>query len=291
MTDLVKDGTDASFVQDVIEPSKGALVLVDFWAPWCGPCRTLGPAIERVVKGFNGAVKLVKINVDQNPHFSGQLRVQSIPAVFAFKDGQPIDGFMGALPESQVKAFVEKHIGASGGEDGAIGDMLESAQESLSLGDIGGAAQSYATILQVDAKNVKALAGLARCYLKGGELDKAAALMDEIPANEKDAEVVTLRALMTLANEAESAREIGAIKSEIGKGGDDLPLNYELAQAYIKEGEFDEAIEAIFKIMQKDLDWNEKKARHLLLKIFDALGSDSDITKTGRRRLSTLLFS
>lgn len=291
MTDLVKDGTDASFMQDVIEPSKEALVLVDFWAPWCGPCRTLGPAIERVVKGFNGKVKLVKINVDQNPHFSGQLRVQSIPAVFAFKDGQPVDGFMGALPESQVKAFVEKHIGAGGAEDGAIGDMLESAQESLSLGDIGGAAQSYATILQIDSKNVKALAGLARCYMKGGELDKAQALMDEIPETEKDADVVTLRALMTLANEANDARETHEIKAEIGKGGDDLALNYELAQAYIKEGEFDEAIEAIFKIMQQDLDWNEKKARHLLLKIFDALGPASEITKSGRRRLSTLLFS
>lgn len=291
MTDLVKDGTDASFMQDVIEPSKEALVLVDFWAPWCGPCRTLGPAIERVVKGFNGKVKLVKINVDQNPHFSGQLRVQSIPAVFAFKDGQPVDGFMGALPESQVKAFVEKHIGAGGAEDGAIGDMLESAQESLSLGDIGGAAQSYATILQIDSKNVKALAGLARCYMKGGELDKAQALMDEIPETEKDADVVTLRALMTLANEANDAREPHEIKAEIGKGGDDLALNYELAQAYIKEGEFDEAIEAIFKIMQQDLDWNEKKARHLLLKIFDALGPASEITKSGRRRLSTLLFS
>lgn len=290
MTDLVKDGTDASFVQDVIEPSKEALVLVDFWAPWCGPCRTLGPAIERVVKGFNGKVKLVKINVDQNPHFSGQLRVQSIPAVFAFKDGQPIDGFMGALPESQVKAFVEKHISGSA-EDGAIGDMLESAQESLSLGDIGGAAQSYATILQVDAKNVKALAGLARCYMKGGELDKAQALMDEIPEAEKDADVVTLRALMALANDANDAREPHEIKAEIGKSGDDLALNYELAQAFIKEGEFDEAIEAIFKIMQKDLDWNEKKARHLLLKIFDALGPASEITKSGRRRLSTLLFS
>ncbi len=290
MTDLVKDGTDASFVQDVIEPSKEALVLVDFWAPWCGPCRTLGPAIERVVKGFNGKVKLVKINVDQNPHFSGQLRVQSIPAVFAFKDGQPIDGFMGALPESQVKAFVEKHISGSA-EDGAIGDMLESAQESLSLGDIGGAAQSYATILQVDAKNVKALAGLARCYMKGGELDKAQALMDEIPEAEKDADVVTLRALMALANDANDAREPLEIKAEIGKSGDDLALNYELAQAFIKEGEFDEAIEAIFKIMQKDLDWNEKKARHLLLKIFDALGPASEITKSGRRRLSTLLFS
>lgn len=290
MTDLVKDGTDASFMQDVIEPSKEALVLVDFWAPWCGPCRTLGPAIERVVKGFNGKVKLVKINVDQNPHFSGQLRVQSIPAVFAFKDGQPIDGFMGALPESQVKAFVEKHIGG-GGEDSAIGDMLDSAQESLSLGDIGGAAQSYATILQIDAKNVKALAGLARCYLKGGELDKAQALMDEIPETEKDADVVTLRALMALSAEAGNAREPHEVKAEIGKGNDDLALNYELAQAYIKEGDFDEAIEAIFKIMQQDLDWNEKKARHLLLKIFDALGPNSEITKTGRRRLSTLLFS
>ena len=289
-TDIVKDSTDATFVQDVIEASKTNLVLVDFWAPWCGPCRTLGPAIERVVKSFNGKVKLVKINVDENPHFSGQLRVQSIPAVFAFKDGQPVDGFMGALPESQVKAFVEKHIGAGGGD--AIEKMLTSAVESMALGDIGGAAQSYAQILQVDAKNPKALAGMARVYLKGDDFvsaKEALAMIDPKDAN--DADVIAVKGLMNIAAEVVDAPELDAAKAEARENPENLMAKFNLAKAHIKHGDFESAVEAIFEIMKVDLDWNEKAARHLLLKIFDALGPQSELTKTGRRRLSTILFS
>ena len=289
-TDIVKDSTDATFVQDVIEASKANLVLVDFWAPWCGPCRTLGPAIERVVKSFNGKVKLVKINVDENPHFSGQLRVQSIPAVFAFKDGQPVDGFIGALPESQVKAFVEKHVGAGGGD--AIEKMLASAAESMALGDIGGAAQSYAQILQVDSKNPKALAGMARVYLKGDDFASAKETLAMIdPKDANDSDVIAVKGLMNIAAEVVDAPELDAAKNEARENPENLMAKFNLAKAHIKHGDFESAVEAIFEIMKVDLDWNEKAARHLLLKIFDALGPQSELTKTGRRRLSTILFS
>ena len=290
-TELVKDSNDAEFVNDVIEASKTALVVVDFWAPWCGPCRTLGPIIERVVKSFNGSVKLVKINVDENHHFSGQLRVQSIPAVFAFKDGQPVDGFMGALPESQVKAFIEKHVTVDGDGD-AIGKMLESATESMSLGDIGGAAQSYAQILQVDAKNTKALAGLARCYVMSGDIENASgtlAMVDTKDAN--DQEVLAVKGLIAIADNVKDAPEVDAAKKAAEANPNDLEAKYNYAKALVNNGDYATAIDEIFVIMKSDLDWNDKAARKLLLQVFDALGSQSDLTKSGRRRLSSLLFS
>lgn len=289
--DLIKEGTDASFAADVIEASKSVPVLVDFWAPWCGPCRTLGPMIERVVTNFGGAVKLVKINVDENPHFSGQLKVQSIPAVFAFKDGQPIDGFMGALPESQIKAFIEKLVGAAkGGSD--IDKMFASAEESLALDDIGGAAQSFAQILQVDGANIKALVGMARCYLKGDDLEGAEGLLAQIPIDKSfDANVLSLKAQIALVKEVSGATTPAEILEKLRQNPDDLDNRFELARAYISHGDFEGAIEALFVILSKDLDWNEKKARLQLIKIFDVLGSDSVITRAGRKRLSSLLFS
>lgn len=282
----VKDGTDQSFVQDVIEPSKTALVLVDFWAPWCGPCRTLGPAIERVVAGFKGAVKLVKINVDQNPHFSGQLRVQSIPAVFAFKDGQPIDGFMGALPETQIKAFVEKHLGPV--KSGGVEEFLMAADESLKLGEIGGAAQSYAQALEIDKDNKEALLGMAKCYFAGGNIDEAEIILNRL---EDNAEILSLKSQIALSRECAGAGDIDDLEAKEKANSNDLTIKFELAQSYVKNAEIENAIDKLFEILKAELDWNEKAARTFLLKIFDALGSSNELTRFGRRRLSTLLFS
>ena len=283
---FTKDGTDQTFGADVIEASKDALVLVDFWAPWCGPCRTLGPAIERVVDGFKGAVKLVKINVDQNPVYSGQLRVQSIPAVFAFKDGQPVDGFMGALPESQVKAFVEKHVGEV--KAGGVDDMLAAANESLAMGEVGGAAQSFAQVLEIDRGNKAALLGMAKCYFQGGQIDEAARIVDALEDNQ---ETQSLKAQIALARECDKARDIEIIEAEEKQAPDNLLVKFELAQSLVKNGDFEGAIDKLFEIMKIELDWNEKAARLFLLKIFDALGNANEITRFGRRRLSTLLFS
>lgn len=289
-TDLVKDITDAQFASDVIAASDNTPVLVDFWAPWCGPCRTLGPAIESVVNSYGGKVKLVKINIDQNPHYAGQLGVKSIPAVFAFKNGQAIDGFMGALPTSQIKAFVDKLVG-SGNNEG-VDKLLAAAEESLGLDDLGGAAQSYAKVLQIDQANLKALVGLANCYLKGDDIEKAAEILAQIPADKaNESEVIALRALISLSNEAQSAAEPQELLAQLRGNQEDFQARFDLARAYIKHGDFEGAIEALFVIMNRDLDWNQKQARHLLLKIFDALGNNSEITKTGRRRLSSLLFS
>src|SRR5262245_28314110 len=193
--DVIKDATDASFAADVLDASRETPVIVDFWATWCGPCRQLGPALERAVAAAGGAVKLVKIDIDKNPAYAGQLRVQSIPAVFAFQDGRPVDGFMGALPESQVKAFVER-LAKAGGAGAGVDALLAMARESLEAGDAGGAAQAYAEVLQDDPQNLKALAGLARLYLQSGDAERAREVLEMAPANAKDPDLDGVRAAL-----------------------------------------------------------------------------------------------
>lgn len=286
--DIIKDGTDASFMADVIEASRETPVIVDFWATWCGPCRQLGPALERVVTAAKGAVKLVKIDIDKNPAFAGQLRVQSIPAVFAFVDGRPVDGFMGAVPESQLKTFVERLAKAGGADDG-LEQVLAMARESLELGDLGGAAQAYAQVLQHDPENVKALGGLARVYLAGDEPDKAREIVDMAPADAKDPDLDSVRAALALA--ADAPADVREFQDRLKADPNDHEARFELAKALAAHGRLEESVDNLLAIIEADREWNEQAARKQLLTVFEAAGPMSELAKQGRRRLSAILFS
>jgi putative thioredoxin len=285
--DLIKDGTDQSFIADVIEASKDTPVIVDFWAPWCGPCRQLGPSIEKNVLAAKGKVKLVKIDIDQNPQFAGQLRVQSIPAVFAFVGGRPVDGFMGALPDSQVKQFVDRVAGQAPANE--VDELLAMAKESLDVGDVGGAAQAFAQVLQAEPDNVKALGGIARCYLAGGDRERAAEIAAMAPEDAKDPDLDSVRAALALAEEGPS--ETSEFEQRLARNDDDHEARYEIAKALAARGAWGEAADHLLLIIERDRTWNEDAARKQLLTIFEAAGASSDITRTGRRRLSSILFS
>ena len=285
--DLIKDATDASFMADVIEASKTAPVIVDFWAPWCGPCRQLGPAIEKAVLAAKGAVKLVKIDIDKNPAYAGQLRVQSIPAVFAFVDGQPVDGFMGALPDSQVKQFVDRLAKQGGGSP--IDELLEMAKESLELGDAGGAAQAYAQALQMDPTSVKAIGGMARVLQQAGDLEQAREVLEMAPPDAKDPDIAAVRAALALADQAPS--ETAEFEARIAADGADHEARLEYAKALAAAGQMHEAVDQLIESIGRDRAWNEEAARKQLLTIFEAAGPMSDVAKQGRRKLSSILFS
>lgn len=286
-SDHIKDGTDASFMADVIEASKTQPVIVDFWATWCGPCRTLTPTIEKVVNAAKGAVKLVKIDVDKNPGFAGQLRVQSIPTVYAFVDGRPVDAFQGALPESQVKAFVEKLAGA--GEGGALDEIIAMGKESLEIGDLGGAAQAFAQALQIDPTSAKALGGMARVYLANGDPEGAAEVVAMAPADAKDPDLDAARAALALAAEAPS--ETAAFEQRLAADPDDHEARLELAKALAGMGRLQDAADHLLTIIARDRAWNDDAARKQLLTVFEAAGPTSEVAKQGRRKLSSILFS
>jgi len=285
--DLIKEGTDASFAADVIDASRDQLVIVDFWATWCGPCKQLTPTLEKVVTAAGGAVKLVKIDVDKNPVYAGQLRVQSIPTVYAFKDGRPVDGFMGALPESQVKAFIERLAGPPAPSD--IDELLAMAKESVEVGDIGGAAQAYAQVLQLEPDNVAAIGGLARCYLDGGDVERAREVADMAPADAKNPDLESVRAALKLAEGAPS--ETSEFEQRLAADPDDHEARLELANALAGRGDLQGAVDQLLEIIGRDRAWNDEAARKQLLTVFEAAGMASDITKQGRRRLSAILFS
>jgi len=286
--DLIKDGTDASFMADVVEASRVQPVIVDFWATWCGPCKQLGPALEKAVTAAKGAVKLVKIDIDKNPAFAGQLRVQSIPAVFAFVDGQPVDTFLGALPDSQVKAFVDK-LAAMGGGGSPIEGLLEIARESLAAGDLGGAAQAFTEILQEDPANAKALGGLAKVYMAAGEPERAREIVAAAPDGAKDPDLDSVRAALALAQEAPS--QTGEQEARLAADPDDHEARFELAKSLAGGGRWDQAVDHLLHIIEKDRTWNEDAARKQLLLVFEAAGAGSDVARSGRRRLSSILFS
>jgi putative thioredoxin len=285
--DLVKEGTDASFVDDVIEASRETPVIVDFWATWCGPCRQLTPALEKAVAAAKGAVRLVKIDVDKNPVYAGQLRVQSIPTVYAFDGGKPVDGFTGALPESQVKAFVEKLIKVPAVSE--VDELIALARESLELGDMGGAAQGFAQALQLEAGNLDAIGGLARCYLAGGDLERAGEVADMAPAGAKNADLESVRAALALAAAAPS--DTGEAERRLAADPDDHQARLDLASALAGKGKLAEAADQLLTLIERDRDWNEGAARAQLLTVFEAAGQGSDITRQGRRRLSSILFA
>ena len=288
--DLIRNGTDKSFMADVIEPSKTVPVLVDFWAPWCGPCRQLTPVIEAAVRAAKGAVKLVKINIDENPGIAGQLRIQSIPAVIAFQNGQPVDGFMGALPESQIKQFIARLSGAVDGA--AVEDLIARAHEALAAGDAGGAARDFAQALQMDKDNPDAIAGLARLYLMSGDPDQAKELIDSAPETKKShPAIASVRASMELAGEVEGAEELDASERRASKSASDPEAQFALARARLAAGDMEGCVDALLVSITLDREWNETAARQLLLRVFDAAGPMSELAKSGRRRLSSILFA
>jgi putative thioredoxin len=286
----VKDTTTQGFVKDVIEESKRQPVLVDFWAPWCGPCKQLTPILEKAVRAAKGKVKLVKMNIDEHPAIPGQMGIQSIPAVIAFVNGQPADGFMGALPESQVTAFLERLTKDRIG--GEAQDLLKAAETALAEGDPAGAAELYAQLLAEDSGNVQALAGLARCYVETGALDQARQTLDMVPeAKRNESSVAAARAALELADQAKNVGPLGELEKKVADNPLDHQARFDLAVALNGNGRRMEALEQLIAIVKRDRKWNDDGARKQLVQFFDAWGGTDEATIEGRKRLSSILFS
>ncbi|MBX7201150.1 MAG: thioredoxin [Rhodospirillaceae bacterium] len=289
--DLIKDTTTDSFMADVMEASKTTPVIVDFWAPWCGPCKQLGPLLEKLVKQYGGKVKLVKINVDENQELAMQFRVQSIPAVYGFKDGRPVDGFMGALPENQLKQFIERLTGGGGSP---IDEALSEAEAMLAAGEKDDALALYQEVLDQDPANVKALAGVMRTYLALGQEQAARDLLAKLPEQAKNAtEIASVRATLELQDQAanSNAAQIQGLEAKVAADPKDMQSRLDLAMARFGAGDKQQAIDDLLEMVRKDRKWNEEAARKQLVKFFEAFGPADPLTREGRRKLSAILFS
>ena len=288
--EVVRDTTTQAFIKDVIEESKQQPVLVDFWAPWCGPCKQLTPVLEKAVKAAKGKVKLVKMNIDEHPAIPGQMGIQSIPAVIAFSNGQPVDGFMGALPESQVIAFLERLT-----KDKIVSadkNLLEAADAALVEGNPAAAAEVYAQLLSQDAGNVHALAGLARCYVETGALEQAKQTLALVPeAKRNEAPVAAARAALEVAEQARSVGPVNELEAKVAANPLDHQARFDLATALNAKGQRAEASEHLLAIVKKDRKWNDDAARKQLVQLFEAWGFADPAAVEGRKRLSSILFS
>jgi putative thioredoxin len=291
--DLIKETTTQTFMKDVIEESKRQPVLIDFWAEWCGPCRQLTPVLEKAVRNAKGKVKLVKMNIDQHPAIPGQMGVQSIPTVVAFAGGQPVDHFMGALPESQVNAFIDKVTkGVTAPGEPNIAEILQEAEAVLAEGDAAAAAQIYAEVLSLDATNIAAMAGLAKCYVTTGAVDQARQTLAMVPESKRnDAAVKAVQAAIDLAEQAQSVGPVGELEQKVAANPLDHQARFDLATALNAMGKRGEATSQLLEIVRRDRKWNDDGARKQLVQFFEAWGGADEATVDGRKRLSTILFS
>jgi putative thioredoxin len=288
--DLIKDTSEATFMADVIEASREVPVIVDFWAPWCGPCKTLGPMLEKAVTEARGKVRMVKVNVDENQQIAAQLRIQSIPTVYAFFQGQPVDGFQGAVPGSEIKAFVDRLVGLAG--DGGLGEALTAAEEMLTQGAAADAAQVFASILQEEPENAAAYGGLVRAYLAAGEEQRAEALLDQVPAKIATApEIEAARAQLRLNQQAASAGPVADLRAAVEANPDDHQARFDLANALQASGDVEGAVAELLELFRRDREWNDGAAKTQLFTIFDALKPQDPIALHGRRKLSSMIFA
>jgi len=288
--ELIKNSTTAGFGKDVVEASRAVPVLVDFWAAWCGPCKQLTPLLEKIVKSYGGKVRLVKINVDEHPGIAGQLRIQSLPTVYAFRDGRPLDGFMGVQPESAIRTLIDRIVGEE--EQADLATVLASAEQALEEGDVQSAAEIFAAVLQEDKQNPAALAGLARCYLQTGDIARAEQTIALVPPDQKNvAAVERVKAALELARKANQTDNRDALAARLAANPADHQARFDLAVALAARGEKEAAVEHLLDLVRRDRNWNEQAARKQLVQLFEAWGPKDPATVDGRRRLSSLLFS
>ncbi len=288
--DLIRDVTEADFMKDVIEASAEVPVIVDFWAPWCGPCKTLGPALEDAVKAAKGKVRMAKVNVDENQQIAAQLRIQSIPTVYAFWQGKPVDGFQGAVAASEIKAFVDKLTGLAG--DGGLGEAIEAAEAMLAEGAAVDAAETFAAILGEEPENAAAYGGLVRAHLAMGNQDQAEGLLNAVPAAiATAAEVEAARAQLALAKQAADAGPVAELLDRVLSHPDDHQARFDLAQALHAAGKVEGAVEELLELFRRDREWNDGAAKQQLFTIFEALKPTDPIVLKGRRKLSSMIFA
>ena len=288
----VKDVNEETFMDDVIEASKTSPIVVDFWAPWCGPCKTLGPALEAEVKATNGKIKMVKIDIDQNQNLASQMRIQSIPAVFAFVDGQPIDGFMGAKAPSELKSFIQKLLEKATNNDGDLSEAIAVANEMLNAEEFNDAAETFEAILGEDPESALAFVGLFNAKMGAKKINDAKTMLEEIPdALKNKSEILALQAQIDLSNQAEGVGEINDLRSTLINDENNHQTRFDLALALFTKGDTSEAIQELLTIFRDDQEWNDDAARQQLFKFFDILGSENPITLSGRRQLASMLFA